>query len=82
MNLTQITSTMPLRRDYHVLPHAGIWELKREYTAASHGFYITQEEAIGAAISQAREGLVSFYVHGRNGVIQWGRSYDDARWPD
>ena len=74
----KIASINPLRRDWHVVPNGPLWELKQEYRAGSWGLYMTQAEAIGAGIWQAREGQVSLVVHGRDGRISKVWSYDDA----
>lgn len=80
MNINSITTTtpMPLRSDWHVVPKGALWALKQEHRGEYWGMYLTQQEAIGAGITQAREGYTSLIIHGRDGTIKNVWSYDDA----
>jgi hypothetical protein len=72
------TTIVPLRRDWHVVPHGKLWKLEEEYRAHPWGLYLTQAEAIGDGIEQARLGATSLVVHGRDGTIKKVWSYDGA----
>ena len=74
----QISSIVPLRRDWHVTPKGAYWQLKQEYRYDIWGLYLTKAEAIGAGIDQARLGATSLVLHGLDGRIQTVWSYDDA----
>lgn len=78
----QISNIVPLRHDWHVVPKGNLWALKQEHRFDYWGMFLTQSEAIGAGITQAREGHVSLVIHGRDGRVKEVKSYDNARWPD
>ncbi len=77
----QINSIMPSRNDWHVVPSGPLWKLREERRADHWGLYLTQAEAIGDGIEQARLGASSLIIHGRDGQIKKVYSYDNARIP-
>jgi hypothetical protein len=73
---------LPVRRDYHVVPHGAYWAVFRELDAYASAIKLTKAEALGFGIEQARASYVSLVIHGKNGQIQNVWSYDNARFPD
>lgn len=74
---------IPSPKDVHVKPASGFWDVKVVRDAFAIGTYITQLEAIGVGITQAREGLAFLVVHNRNGQIRSVHNYSVRKnYPD
>ncbi len=70
------------RRDYHVVPHMGQWNVRQELENVVEARFRTQLEAMAYAIQLARHDAVSMVLHGRNGRIREVRSYDNFQYDD
>lgn len=81
MNINSNYSIIPMRSDYHIIPHGKLWAIKQEHRADYWGIYMTKTEALGEGIAQARLGQVSLVIHGRDGRVQKVWSYSNVTIP-
>lgn len=62
-------------KDYHVVPHAGGWAVKRENAERAASVHRTQGDAIDAGKDLARSTGGELRIHGRDGKIRDSDSY-------
>ena len=58
------------KRDQHVVPHKDGWAVRGAGSRRASSVHNTQEQAIDAGRSVARNQGSELYVHGRNGRIR------------
>lgn len=68
-------------KDQHVVPHEDGWAVKGAGNSKATKVTNTQQEAIKAAESIARNQQSDTKVHGRNGKIRAGNSYGNDSCP-
>jgi uncharacterized protein YdaT len=63
------------RRDYHVVPNRGGWNVKREGADRASGHFERKSEAMERGRDLARNNRTELVEHGRNGQIPDSDSY-------
>lgn len=72
---------MPNRKDVHVVPHSGQWEVLREGSSRPLSVHNDQEEAFEAGRSAAQRSHGELHLHGRDGRIRERNSYGNDPHP-
>ena len=68
------------RKEVHVVPSNGQWAVKRENSEDGQS-YATQEDAIDAARTQARQDEAELIIHGEDGAIRQADSHGNDPYP-
>lgn len=63
------------KKDYHVVPHAEGWAVKREGNDRATSVHSTQADAIGSAKQHAKNNQTEVVIHRPNGQIRDSDSY-------
>lgn len=75
---------MAARKVYHILPHAGGWQVRGEGAKRASSVHPTKDEAIayGRQLAQKHE-LSQLKIHKQDGTIEMEHTYGDdpARFP-
>ena len=70
-----------MKTGQHVLPHAGVWAVRRAGAARVSGTFATQKEAIERATQVARSEGTEIFIHGRDGRIRERNSFGRDPFP-
>ena len=73
-------STMT-KKGQHVVPSTSGWSVKKAGAARASSIHATQQEAITAATTIARNQKTELYIHGRDGRIRERNSYGNDPHP-
>jgi hypothetical protein len=65
----------------HVVPAANGWSVRRAGASRASSTHATQQEAIAAATTIARNQRTELYIHGRDGRIRERNSYGNDPLP-
>ncbi len=63
------------KKGQHVVPHGGMWSVRRAGSSRASGTYSTQKEAVEKAKEIARNQKTELYIHGRDGRIRERSTY-------
>ena len=63
------------KKDYHVVPHANGWAVKREGASRASSLHSTQGDAIDAGKELAKTSQTELVIHRPNGQIRDSDSY-------
>jgi hypothetical protein len=69
------------KKGQHVVPAANGWSVRRAGASRASSTHATQQEAIAAATTIARNQRTELYIHGRDGRIRERNSYGNDPLP-
>jgi hypothetical protein len=68
---------MATKKNIHVVPHDGHWDVVREGSTRAQSSHATQEEAWEAGRAAAQQTQGEVLLHGRDGQIRERNTYGD-----
>ena len=69
------------KRDYHVVPHANGWAVKKEGGTRASSVHETKKEALSAGKNLAKEAKTELVIHNSDGAISNSNSFGNDPCP-